>query len=101
MRASKPGLLEPIMKLEIECPEVYQGDVVGDVIRRRGLINPLIFVIRSATSKPKCHLLKHSDTPQTFAVCPRAKVLLPWELATYRRCPSNVQEEIVASRKKK
>ncbi|MFN9914325.1 MAG: elongation factor G, partial [Pirellulaceae bacterium] len=38
MRSADPMLLEPIMKCEIECPESYQGDVVGDVTRRRGII---------------------------------------------------------------
>src|SRR5207253_2783361 len=35
---TKPTLLEPVMKLEIECPDQFQGTVVGDVISRRGLI---------------------------------------------------------------
>ncbi len=33
----KPVLLEPIMKIEIECPESFQGPVVGDIISRRGI----------------------------------------------------------------
>lgn len=35
----KPALLEPVMKLEIECPSQFQGNVVGDLNSRRGLIN--------------------------------------------------------------
>ncbi len=34
----KPVLLEPIMKVEVECPSDFQGAVTGDVISRRGLI---------------------------------------------------------------
>ena len=37
-RNAKPVLLEPIMKVEVVTPEEYMGDVVGDVNRRRGLI---------------------------------------------------------------
>ena len=37
MRA-KPVLLEPIMKLEVVTPEEYMGDVVGDLNRRRGIV---------------------------------------------------------------
>ncbi len=38
---SKPTLLEPIMKVEIETPEGYMGDVVGDLNRRRGIIEEI------------------------------------------------------------
>ena len=34
----KPTLLEPVMRLEIECPSQFQGNVVGDLNSRRGLI---------------------------------------------------------------
>jgi elongation factor G len=37
-RKAHPVLLEPIMKVEIATPEDYMGDVVGDINRRRGLI---------------------------------------------------------------
>jgi elongation factor G len=37
-RNANPVLLEPIMKVEITTPEEYMGDVVGDVNRRRGVI---------------------------------------------------------------
>src|SRR5690606_7890053 len=35
---TKPVLLEPVMKVEIECPSQFQGAVVGDVNSRRGMI---------------------------------------------------------------
>ena len=38
MAKAKPVLLEPIMSVEITTPEEYQGDVVGDINRRRGQI---------------------------------------------------------------
>ncbi len=37
-RKASPVLLEPIMKVEIITPEDYMGDVVGDISRRRGLV---------------------------------------------------------------
>ena len=36
---ARPVLLEPIMSVEVVTPEDYMGDVVGDLNRRRGLIN--------------------------------------------------------------
>lgn len=38
MEKSQPVLLEPVMKVEVETPEEYQGDIMGDLNRRRGQI---------------------------------------------------------------
>jgi elongation factor G len=39
MKNAKPILLEPIMGVEVTTPEEYQGDLIGDINRRRGQIN--------------------------------------------------------------
>ncbi|MGM8886249.1 elongation factor G [Psychrobacter sp. 1U2] len=36
--AANPALLEPVMKVEVETPEDYMGDIMGDLNRRRGLV---------------------------------------------------------------
>ncbi|MDO4998104.1 MAG: elongation factor G [Neisseria sp.] len=38
MRQASPALLEPIMAVEVETPEEYMGDVMGDLNRRRGIV---------------------------------------------------------------
>ena len=38
MAKAQPVLLEPIMKVEVSTPEEYQGDLMGDLNRRRGQI---------------------------------------------------------------
>ncbi len=38
-KKASPILLEPIMKVEVTTPDEYQGDLLGDVNRRRGVIN--------------------------------------------------------------
>ncbi len=38
---SKPVLLEPVMKVEVETPDEYMGDVIGDLNRRRGIIDEI------------------------------------------------------------
>jgi elongation factor G len=40
-RAAKPILLEPIMKVENITPDEYQGDIIGDLNRRRGQVNSI------------------------------------------------------------
>src|SRR5436190_18373474 len=39
MKKANPILLEPIMGVEVTTPEDYQGDLIGDINRRRGTIN--------------------------------------------------------------
>lgn len=39
MKKANPILLEPIMAVEVTTPEEYQGDLIGDINRRRGTIN--------------------------------------------------------------
>ncbi|MEA3433865.1 MAG: elongation factor G, partial [Campylobacterota bacterium] len=38
-REAKPVILEPMMKVEVETPEDYMGDVIGDVAKRRGQVS--------------------------------------------------------------
>jgi len=38
-KKANPILLEPIMKVEVTTPDEYQGDLLGDINRRRGIIN--------------------------------------------------------------
>ncbi len=41
MKAASPVLLEPIMKVEVETPEEFSGDVMGDINRRRGQVHSI------------------------------------------------------------
>ena len=38
---ANPAILEPMMKVEVEVPEEYMGDVIGDLNRRRGQVNAM------------------------------------------------------------
>jgi elongation factor G len=41
VKKGNPVILEPVMKVEIEVPEEYMGDVIGDINRRRGQVNSM------------------------------------------------------------
>ncbi|VFP78332.1 Elongation factor G [Buchnera aphidicola (Cinara cuneomaculata)] len=41
-KQANPILLEPIMQVEVETPEEYMGDVIGDINRRRGIIEGMV-----------------------------------------------------------
>ena len=40
-RRAKPVILEPVMKVQVLCPENFMGDVVGDVNAKRGIIKEI------------------------------------------------------------
>ena len=97
---TKPALLEPVMKFEVECPEAFQGTVVGDLISRRGLVNGTD--IRDGIT------LICADVPlaETFGYATDLRSMtqgqgtFSMELAAYRKVPNNIQEDIVADKKK-
>lgn len=99
MRKSNPVLLEPIMKCEIECPESYQGDVVGDVTRRRGLITSTD--VRDGVS----YIFAEVPLAETFGYATDLRSMtkgqgtFTMELATYRPVPRNLMDDIIADRK--
>ncbi len=97
----KPVLLEPVMKVEIECPSEFQGQVTGDVISRRGMI--------LSTENPRaesCIIVAEVPLAETFGYSTdlrsqtQGQGTFTMELARYRRVPAKIQEEIVAARKK-
>ena len=57
---TKPTLLEPIMQIEIECPENFQGGVVGDLASRRGVVT------QTETSGATCRILGEVPLAETF-----------------------------------
>ena len=100
MREAKPVLLEPIMKVEIECPENFNGSVVGDVISRRGLVTQTD--ARDGISYISCEV----SLAETFGYSTDLRSMtqgrgtFTMELATYRKTPMSVQEEVIAEKKR-
>lgn len=99
-KQAAPKLLEPIMKVEIEVPEDFQGTVTGDVIRRRGLMTS------NDTNEGMTVILAEVPLAETFGYATDLRSMtqgqgtFTMELAAYRQTPSNIQEEIIAERKK-
>ncbi|TWT47385.1 elongation factor G [Botrimarina hoheduenensis] len=95
----KPVLLEPIMKMEIECPEDFQGSVVGQVSSKRGMI------VETETNSGLTKILAEVPLAETFGYSTDLRSMtqgqgsFTMELCKYAPVPSNIQEEIVAARK--
>lgn len=98
-KKASPVLLEPVMKVEIECPEDFQGTVVGNAISRRGLIT-------STESRDGISYIE-AEVPlaETFGYATDLRSMtqgqgtFTMELLAYRKTPSNVQEDIIQKKK--
>ena len=95
-----PVLLEPIMNVEIECPEAFQGSVVGDIISRRGLITNTDVREGITIATAEVPLAETFGYATDLRSMTQGQGTFTMEFATYRRVPSNIQEEIIAAKKK-
>ena len=94
LRAS-PVLLEPIMAVEVVTPEDYMGDVVGDLNRRRGMIegmdeNPAGKIVRA--SVPLAEMFGYSTDLRSAT---QGRATFTMEFARYAPVPDNIAEGIV------
>ena len=94
-----PKLLEPIMNVEIECPEDFQGTVVGDIIRRRGIMNSNDIVDGLSIIRSEVPLAETFGYATDLRSLTQGQGTFTMELATYRQVPSHIQEEIIAEKK--
>ncbi len=96
---TKPVLLEPIMRIEIEAPESFQGPVTGDITSRRGII--VSTGIRERISR----IVAEVPLAETFGYATDLRSMtqgqgtFSMELLCYRRVPPSIQEEIIARKK--
>jgi elongation factor G len=97
-REANPVILEPMMKVEVEVPEDYMGDVIGDISKRRGQVNGMgdrsghkivdAFVPLSEMFGYSTDLRSMTQGRATYAM----------EFDHYEEVPQNVAKEIIAKR---
>jgi elongation factor G len=102
VKAANPVILEPIMKVEVETPDEYQGGVIGDLSSRRGIIqasesNDQGEVIINALV-PLSEMFGYSTVLRSMSA---GKASYTMEFAKYADCPNNVAEKVIAERKDK
>ncbi len=96
---TRPVLLEPIMKLEIECPENFQGAIVGDVTSRRGIIMSTEMREKNANISAEIPLAETFGYATDLRSMTQGQGTFTMELVRYRRVPASLQEAIVADKK--
>jgi elongation factor G len=99
-RKSNPVLLEPVVRVEVEAPSEFQGTIIGDLSSRRGIIGGTEmkqnFVIVTA-EVPLANMFGYATDLRSAT---QGKGTFTMEFAKYARTPREVQEEVVANRRK-
>jgi len=97
----KPVLLEPIMKVEVLCPEQNMGDVVGDLNRRRGQIEGMDSKGNSQVIKAKVPLAEMFGYVTQLRTLTSGRATSTMEFSHYSEAPNNVAQEVIAKSKGK
>jgi len=95
MRAAKPIIMEPLMKVQVEGPEEFQGGIQTTLIRRRGII------VGSETNHGNVVIDSHVPLAEMFGYstelrsATQGKAEFSMEFAKYGPVPASVQEELI------
>jgi elongation factor G len=98
MKAS-PVLLEPMMKVEVEVPEDYLGDVMGDLNSRRGQIEGMGSEEGLAKVTAKVPLAEMFGYATDIRSKTQGRGIFSMEFSRYEEVPRNVAEAIIAKNK--
>ena len=98
MEKADPKLLEPIMAVEVSTPEEYQGDIMGDLNRRRGQIGGMetkAGVCSLRADVPLSELFGYMTDLRTIS---SGRASFSMEPKTFEEVPPNILAEIVKER---
>ncbi|TNV36046.1 elongation factor G [Yersinia pestis] len=99
-KRAKPVLLEPIMKVEVETPEDYMGDVMGDLNRRRGIIEGMEDTATGKTVRVKVPLSEMFGYAIDLRSQTQGRASYSMEFLEYAEAPSNVAKAVIEARGK-
>jgi elongation factor G len=97
MRRAKPVLLEPMMSVEVETPEDFMGNVMGDLSSRRGIVLGMEDIAGGGGKQvhaevPLSEMFGYSTTLRSLT---QGRATYTMEFKRYSEAPSNVVEKIV------
>ena len=96
-----PVILEPIMKLEVITPEANMGDVVGDLNRRRGMIDGMDDKNGAKVIKGKVPLSEMFGYVTTLRTLSSGRATSTMEFDHFSECPRNIADDVIAKAKGK
>jgi elongation factor G len=93
---ANPVLLEPVMAVEVETPEDYMGDVIGNLNSRRGRIENMEERAGSKVVTAKVPLAEMFAYSTTLRSMTQGRASYTMQFSHYEEAPRNVAEEIIA-----
>ena len=96
---ASPVLLEPVMAVEVEVPEDFLGDVMGDLNSRRGHIEGMESEDGIAKVKAKVPLAEMFGYATDIRSKTQGRGIFSMEFSSYEEVPRNVSEAIIAKSK--
>ncbi|WP_045226020.1 elongation factor G [Methyloterricola oryzae] len=94
-RKAAPALLEPIMRVEVVTPEDYMGDVVGDINRRRGLIQGMDDAPSGKIIRCEVPLSEMFGYATDLRSATQGRATYSMQFEKYAEAPSNVADAII------
>ena len=94
-RKADPVLLEPIMKVEIVTPEDYMGDVVGDINRRRGIIQGMGDTPTGKTLSCEVPLAEMFGYATDLRSATQGRATYSMQFEKYNEAPAHIAEAII------
>jgi len=92
---AKPVLLEPIMSVEVVTPEDYMGDVMGDLNRRRGLVQGMEDSPAGKIVRAEVPLAEMFGYATDLRSATQGRATYSMEFAKYAEAPTNIAEAII------
>jgi len=100
-RKANPVILEPMMAVEVETPEDYAGNVMGDLSSRRGMVQGMDDMVGGGKAiKAEVPLSEMFGYSTTLRSATQGRATYTMEFKHYAEAPRNVQEAIIAARAK-
>jgi elongation factor G len=94
-KRAKPVILEPMMRVDVITPEEYMGDVMGDLNRRRGLIQGMEDVPAGKAMHADVPLSEMFGYSTDLRSTTQGRANYSMEFSHYAEAPSSVTEEII------
>lgn len=94
-RKASPALLEPIMKVEVVTPEDYMGDVMGDLNRRRGILQGMDDTPAGKTIRAEVPLSEMFGYATDLRSATQGRATYTMEFSKYVEAPASVAEAVI------
>jgi elongation factor G len=102
MRKASPVLLEPMMAVEVETPEDYAGNVMGDLSSRRGMVQGMDEIAGGGgkiikAEVPLAEMFGYSTTLRSMS---QGRATYTMEFKHYAEAPKNVADAVISAKAK-